>query len=253
MHGLKQIAEVIIPRKYLRVAGLYVTRFLSLFIQGKTLECPICKFKGRKFLSYGLNPRPNALCPWCLALERHRLLWLYLHDKTNIFKDKVKVLHFAPEHQIQEELKKHANIDYLSADLDMPTAMVKMDITKIQFPDNTFDIILCNHVLEHIPDDKLAMSELYRVMKPGGWAILQTPMDYKSKVTIEDTSDLSAKEREQRFGQNDHIRLYGLDKKWRLEEVGFKVTIDQYVRTLAPETVAKYALEAIEDIYLCSK
>ncbi len=253
MYQIKQLAEKIVPRKYLRVAGLYVTRTASVFMRGQKYECPICNYKGKRFLSYGLKTRPNSLCPWCLSLERHRLLWLYLRAKTNIFTDPVKVLHFAPEHQIQEDLKQRPNIDYTSCDIDMPTAMVKVDITKIQYAENTFDIILCNHVLEHIPDDNLAMRELYRVLKPGGWAILQTPIDIYSEHTIEDKGPLTKKEREEKFGQNDHIRTYGLDKKDRLEAAGFTVILDDYVRTLPADLVTKYSLEYIEDIYLCKK
>jgi SAM-dependent methyltransferase len=253
MHGIKQLAEKVIPRKYLRVVGLYVTRAMSIFMKGDRYECPICEFKGRRLLSYGLKTRSNILCPWCLSLERHRLLWLYLRQRTNIFDVPIKMLHFAPEHQVQEDLKNRKNIDYTSCDLDMPTAMIKVDITKIQFADNTFDVIICNHVLEHIPDDALAMRELYRVLKPNGWAILQTPMNIKQHETIEDLSPLTGKQREQMFGQNDHMREYGLDKKDRLKAAGFKVEVDGFVRTLPQETIDKYALEDIEDIYLCKK
>jgi len=249
---LKQAVEGIIPRKYLRVWGMYTTRFYGIFLSGKKHQCSCCKKTYNRFLSYGLKKRENALCPWCLSLERHRLMWIYLQEQTNIYTDQVKVLHFAPEHQLQEHLSKQPNIDYTSADLDMPTAMVKMDITNITFESNTFDVILCNHVLEHIPDDAKAMSELFKVLKPGGWAILQTPMSKEAK-TIEDVTLTDPKEMERRFGQNDHVRIYGLDKKDRLEAAGFEVVLDDFVTKLPKEVVEKHYLEDDEIIYLCKK
>ena len=251
-HQLMQTAEKVLPRKYLRVLGLYALRASSLLHRGNEVECPCCGHSFKSFASYGLKTRPNVLCRWCLSLERHRAIWLYLHQKTDIFTKPVKVLHFAPEHQLQEALKNSPNIDYISADLDMPTAMVKMDITNITFADDIFDVIICNHVLEHIPDDRKAMSELYRVLKPGGWAILQTPLDVNNPVTVEDITITDPKERERLFGQDDHVRTYGMDKKDRLESVGFKVTLDSFVNDMDPQTNNRYRL-GDEDIWLCSK
>lgn len=253
MFAIKQFAESVVPRKYLRVLGLYVTKTMAFFMKGDKLECTICGYKGNRFLSYGLVKRENALCPNCLSLERHRLLWLYFKEKTDIFTKPKKVLHFAPEFDIQTLLKKQKNLDYTSCDIDMPTAMEKQDITNITHPDNTFDVILCNHVLEHIRDDHKAMSELYRVMRPGGWAILQTPMNNQAQVTDEDITLTDPKEMQRRFGQNDHVRVYGLDKKDRLEKVGFRVVVDKYVAELPLEKQQRYALDTTEDIYLCFK
>jgi len=250
---LKETAEKIIPRKYLRVAGMYFLRAQYNRLKGDAVECPCCEKKFKKFLSYGVKAREGALCPWCLALERHRLLWKYLEDKTNIYANEVKVLHFAPEHQFQERLKAATNVDYLSCDIDMPTAMDKQDINQLTYEDNRFDIILCNHVLEHIRTDKQAMSELFRVLKPGGWAILQTPMSNRAN-TIEDLEETDPKELERLFGQNDHVRTYGLDKKERLEAVGFTVIVDDYVQTSFTDEERKYyGFDATEMIYLAKK
>ena len=251
-YQLKQLAEKMVPRKYLRVAGLYAMRMTSPLHWGKDLECPMCGHSYRTFASYGYNKRENVLCRWCLSMERHRAIWLYLHEKTNIFTDPVKVLHFAPEHQLQQALKAAEKVDYISADIDMPTAMVKMDITNITFPENTFDVIICNHVLEHVPDDAKAMSELYRVLKPGGWSILQTPINIHSQETDEDLTITDPRERERRFGQNDHVRTYGMDKKDRLERAGFTVVLDKYLYDMSDEKVSKYGLLR-EDIWLCKK
>lgn len=257
VYQLKQIAEKTIPRKYLRVAGMYVSRATALPLTvsqnaQNAITCPCCNHHFRRFFSYGLNRRPNALCPWCLSLERHRALFLYLKQKTDIFSQPLSILHFAPEHQIQNLLKQAPNISYISADLDMPTAMLKMDITNISFKDNTFDVIICNHVLEHVPNDQKAMQELYRVLKPNGWAILQTPMNDFSNTTFEDLTVTDPKQRELLFGQNDHVRIYGKDKKQRLENAGFEVVLDKFLYELPQETIQKYALLP-EDIWVCKK
>lgn len=250
-YNLKQIAENIVPKKYLRVAGMVALRATSPLYRGNTLECPCCGYTASKFASYGYRKRTNALCRWCLSLERHRGLWLYIYQKTDILQKKVKVLHFAPEHQFQTLFKNTPTIDYTSADLDMPTAMIKMDITNITFPDNTFDLILCNHVLEHVPDDAQAMRELYRVLKPNGYAIVQTPMSDKP-TTDEDLSITDPRERERRFGQNDHVRTYGMDKKDRLQAAGFSVRLDPFLFELPDDTIHHYALIR-EDIWIAEK
>jgi len=250
---LKETAEKIIPRKYLRIAGMYFLRTQYPFYKGSNVECPCCKHQFKKFLTYGVKAREGALCPWCLALERHRLLWKYLEDKTDIYTKPLKVLHFAPEHQFQERLKAAKNITYLSCDLDMPTAMDKQDITQLSYTDNSFDVILCNHVLEHIPDDAKAMQELYRVLKPNGWAILQTPILNKPE-TLEDLSITDPKKRERIFGQNDHVRTYGLDKQKRLEAAGFTVLVDDYVHAnFTNEEQKYYGFDTSEMIWLVKK
>lgn len=250
-YSLKQAAEKVVPKKYLRVLGGYALRVSSIFYVGKKHECPCCGHTSRQFASYGYNKRENVLCRWCLSLERHRGLRLYFYEKTDLFKRDIKMLHIAPEDQLQKIFKEAPNIDYLSADLDMPTAMVKMDITDIQMPDNTFDVIVCNHVLEHIPDDHKAMSELYRVLKPNGWAILQTPMR-NEPTTLEDLSITDPKELERIYGQNDHVRTYGMDKKDRLEKAGFEVVLDKYFYELDDEIIERYRIMR-ENIWLCIK
>ncbi len=164
-YQLKQFAEKVIPKKYLRVAGMYSLRLSGLLYTGNTVKCPCCQHSYSSFASYGYVKRPNVLCRWCTSLERHRALWLYLHEKTTILTDKVKVLHFAPEHQFQELLKDLPNIDYLSADLDMPTAMVKVDITDIPFEDNSFDSVQLITMLHHTPDPEHLVREAKRVGK----------------------------------------------------------------------------------------
>lgn len=147
-----------------------------------------------------------------------------------------------------------SNLDYISADLESPLATVRMDITNILFDDNTFDVILCVHVLEHVMDDRKAMRELYRVLKPGGWAILQSPVDPDYEKTFEDPDIVSPEDRERFFGQKNHVRIYGRDYKDRLEEAGFTVKVDGYIRESGADLIERYGLEEHDtDIYLCTK
>ena len=200
-----------------------------------TYKCPICNSHLKKLYPFGLKIpvltkkkvigggyRLNALCPVCYSTDRERLAYLYLSKKTNIFTEVAKLLHVAPEPGLSKIIKKHSNIDYLTADISSDDVMVKMDITEINFPDKTFDIIICNHVLEHIVDDRKAMRELFRVLKPGGWGILQVPMSLSIERTYEDYSITDPAEREQAFGQSDHVRIYAADYQDRLEESGFQ-------------------------------
>ncbi|MFY0594690.1 class I SAM-dependent methyltransferase [Roseivirga sp.] len=243
-----------VPRRYLQYFSHYGLRFISLFMRGSNVECPVCEISYRKFLPYGrLNPRPNALCPDSLSLERHRLMWLYLKDKTDFFSADKKLLHIAPELCFIKKFKAMPNIDYTSADLESPLADVKMDVHDIPFGDNTFDVVFCNHVMEHVDDDIKAMSEIHRVLKPGGWAIIQSPQDYNREETLEDPSITDPKERERVYWQDDHVRLFGLDYGKRLEKGGFNVTEDRYVMELPEETVRRYALPKKEIIYFCAK
>lgn len=222
---------------------------------GHRFTCPICNGHFSKFLPFGASAvrRSNARCPSCESLERHRLLWLYLRDKTNFFLGNLKVLHIAPHYYLQERFKKLKNLDYISADISSPMAMIKIDITDITLPDNQFDCIICYHVLEHIHDDGKAMRELFRVLKPGGWAILQSPVDPSRDKTFEDSNVISPEEREDSFWQKDHVRIYGLDYKDRLEKAGFTVKCDNYVGDLGESIIKKCGLLKFEIIYFCTK
>ncbi|MCB9800553.1 MAG: class I SAM-dependent methyltransferase [Candidatus Omnitrophica bacterium] len=225
-----------------------VRRFFYL---GLKLKCPICGWYLRKMLLFGLKHRPNAQCPNCFSLERHRLMWLYLKNKTDFFTRRLKVLHIAPEPVFSRIFKSMSNLDYVNADLLPDRAMKQMDITDIAEPDNQYDVILCCHVLEHIPDDRKAMRELWRVLRPGGWAMLQVPVICEK--TFEDPSIVSPQERERVYGWYEHVRKYGKDYKDRLEEAGFKVKVDGYVRTLGKRNIHRYRLTEHEDVYLCTK
>lgn len=208
----------------------------------------------RKFLPYGYeNPREGVLSPSTLSLERHRLLWLYLQNETNFFKDNLKVLHFAPEQAFHKRFQELKNIEYTTTDLNSPIADVKADICNLPFKDGSYDVILCNHVLEHIPDDVQAMKELYRVMKPGGWGIFQIPQDLTREKTFEDNRITDKKERARIFGQYDHVRIYGRDYFEKLRGMGFSVEEVDYTAKLGKLKVGKYRLAAGELIPLVRK
>lgn len=221
----------------------YARPLLSLLLSGTNHQDPIDRKKFRKLLPYGYEkPRENVLSPSTLSLERHRLLWLYLENKTDFFSASYKLLHFAPEQAFYKRFRKLRNIDYTTTDLNSPLADVKADICKLPFDDESFDIILCNHVLEHIPDDTTAMMELYRVMRKGGWGIFQVPQDLNRKQTFEDPTITDKRERARIFGQYDHVRIYGRDYFDRLRKVGFTVKEVDYTASLTDAEIDKYRL-----------
>ncbi len=230
---------------------------VSWLYRGDRVSCPICGGTFRKFLPkvtpVGRPMRPNSKCPRCGASERHRHLWLYLQNRTSLFSEPLRVLHFAPEWIIQKKLRRCPNLDYVSADLDPNRAMVELDITDITYPNESFDVVLCSHVLEHVADDRKAIGELYRVLKPGGWAAVLVPIDHRRIKTFEDPGVLSAADRERLFWQADHVRLYGRDFKHRLEQAGFRVTVDSYRQEPAADVMRRYGLKRHDEIYFCAK
>jgi SAM-dependent methyltransferase len=217
--------------------------------------CPLCERTARRFrpLGGGAIKRPNAQCPHCGSLERHRLIWLYLRDETDLFSgtEPKRMLHVAPEPALRARLAGDGLIDYLSADLDPGLADVQMDITAIDFPADSFDVIYCSHVFEHVPDDALAMRELCRVLRPTGWAILQVPILLER--TEEDPSLTDPEERLRRFAQRDHVRAYGPDYADRLRAAGFEVRLDRYAERLGAERARRYGVLTEEIVHLCTK
>ena len=244
-----------VPRRYLQRMGGFGLKVLGIFYRGDTITCPICEKSFRKLLSYGrINSRPNALCPNCLSLERHRLIWVYLKDTTGFFNSKLDVLHIAPEACFINRFEKIHGDRYITADIESPLAKVKMDIHEIPFQPNTFDAVLCNHVLEHVRDDIAAMREINRVLKPGGFAILQIPFfSPVTATTFEDNSITDPRERERIFGQDDHVRKYGTDYPRRIEQAGLRAIEDHYVDEIPEANRKKFALAKGEVIYKAVK
>lgn len=242
-----------LPRPMLIRISLILRKPVSWFYKGDAVDCPVCEKSFRKFLPYGNLGIDNRLCPYCLTLERHRLLWLYLKNKTGFFTEKLKVLHIAPEQPFIKHFRKLDNLDYTTADLVSPLADVKTDIRKMVFSDNEFDVVICNHVLEHIVEEQVALKEVLRVLVPGGWAVLQVPMDYSNEFTYEDNTITNQKEREKIFGQYDHVRLYGNDYPKRLENAGFIVKTDDFVNEFDKHVAERFRFDMNEKIFLCRK
>lgn len=243
---MKKLSKFIlnkIPRPLLISLSVFFRPLIILFFKGSKFTDPIDGNSYRKFLPYGYGKtRENALSPGTLSLERHRQMWLYLQNETEFFTKNLKVLHIAPEQEFLRKFKKMKNLDYTSADLYSPIVDVKADILALPFPDETYDVVFCNHVLEHIEDDAKAMSELFRVMKKGGWGILQVPMKNSLEKTYEDFSITEKKERQKHFGQYDHVRWYGLDYFERLKNAGFKTEILYYSQKFSDKEISKYGL-----------
>ncbi|WP_407481449.1 class I SAM-dependent methyltransferase [Elizabethkingia meningoseptica] len=243
---MKKIAKFLLnklPRPLLIRISIVTRPLIVLFFKGNRFTDPIDGRSYRKFLPYGYGKqRENALSPGTLSLERHRQMWLYLQRETDFFTKNYKVLHIAPEQEFLRKFKKQKNLQYTSADLFSPIVDVKADVLDLPFENESFDIIICNHVLEHIIDDAKAMSELYRVMRKGGWGILQVPMKTGLENTYEDFSITDPKERQKHFGQYDHVRWYGMDYFERLEKAGFEVDINFYSQKFSTEDQKRYSL-----------
>jgi SAM-dependent methyltransferase len=247
------LKKIIGPAGRKQLRGVQAAARSLIYGLGNDVECPICGRTYSKFLPFN---RPNALCYKCRSLERHRLVYLFLKDKTNFFEGKKKVLHFAPEKCLHDVIRQYPDINYKTADLMttyidaigvMPDYV--MSVTDIKFDDNTFDVVLCNHVFELVPDDSQGLREIYRVLKSGGFAIIQAAVNNHLAQTIE-TKDLSADERKRIAGAHHHVRRYGLDYKNRLTAAGFEVEVSTFVKEL---DVKKYGLMPDEDVYLCKK
>jgi SAM-dependent methyltransferase len=240
-----------VPRKYLQQVSGTGLKIMGFFYRGHGVTCPVCIKSFRRFLPYGrISTRENALCPNCLSLERHRLMWLYLRERTTFFTNNLRVLHIAPEACFIKRFEKIHGDRYITADIESPLAKVKMDIHQIPFNEDTFDVVLCNHVLEHVTDDIKAMNEIFRVLKPGGFSILQVPFfNPVPKVTFEDATITDKRQREKIFGQDDHVRKYGNDYPQRIRQSGLTPIADLYVNELEDGARKRYGLVKGEVIY----
>jgi len=233
---------------------------------GSKYECAICGARTRTRKTYSFDVPvlreldvvggeyvSNDDCPICYANQRSRLLYAYLTNSIGIEKG-WNVFHAAPELALYRYAFKHLDINYYPIDLsperylEIP-GVQKVDITATPFPDQTFDLVLCNHVLEHIPDDGQAMRELRRILKPNGTALLQVPLGMRLSQTIEDPSVADAGERERRFGQFDHVRIYEQrDYLNRLRAAGFEVELIAAADVAGEDGIERYGLNRREQL-----
>ncbi len=246
-----------VPRPVLQKMAGWAVPVMGLAYAGRGVQCPVCGARYRRFMPYGyVETRKNALCPRCLALERHRLLWLWIERCTDMLTSAPEFLHIAPEVCLMRKFNKIYTdgnaARYVTADLESPLAKVKMDVQAIPFPENSFDVVFCNHILEHVDDDRLAMREMHRVMRPGGWGVMLSPVDDSRAETFEDDSITDPAERTRIFGQYDHRRIYGRDYADRLRSAGFEVEEIDYFAVLPPEEQKLYGLRR-EILYIVRK
>jgi SAM-dependent methyltransferase len=222
----------------------------ALAYRGNTFGCNVCGGRFSHFKPLGDPARLNAMCPRCRSLERHRLLWWFLSGQTKIRSSSLRVLHVAPEGGIERQLRNCPELDYVTADLS-GRADIKMDITRIEYPDASFDVVLCSHVLEHVSDCHVAMREFHRVLIPGGFAIVDVPIDPSLTHMYEDWSITTAEGRREAFGQWDHVRRFGTDYPDLLQAAGFTVTVDPVRPNITEQ--ARFGIREDEHIYLCDK
>ena len=257
-HLIKLILNLI-PRPVLQRVAEWIVPVVGLLYLGKGKQCPLCGCQRRKFLPYGyVTPRENALCPNCLSLERHRLLWLWLVRESDIGRGAMalpKMLHIAPEVALMRKFKKmYASTPdrYVTADLESPLADMHFDVQQIPLEAESFDAIICNHIMEHVEDDGKALRELYRIMRRGGWGVILSPVELEREKTFEDDTITDPAERTRIFGQYDHRRIYGRDYAARLREAGFEVYDIDYKNELSKAEQELYALPA-DHLYIVCK
>jgi SAM-dependent methyltransferase len=213
--------------------------------------CVCCGWSGKEFEPFGHALRRNAQCPDCGSLERHRLIYTYLRSETPVFSQSARVLHIAPEPALARLFRAAPNVEYVSTDLSDIHVTIRMDITDILFRDDVFDCVICNHVLEHVPDDRGAMLEIRRVLKPSGFAILQVPL-YDAQQTFEDPGAESDEDRVRLYGQRDHVRKYGRDYPDRLREAGFDLTVEAYPPGFTKDEAFRYGF-GTTNLHVCRK
>jgi predicted SAM-dependent methyltransferase len=252
LNKLFGLGLAVVPRPLLIRLSLFAQPLLKVLFKGNKYTDPIDRRSFRKFLPYGYRTqRQNVLSPSTLSLERHRLLWLYLERHSSFLKEapakSVKLLHVAPEQCFHERFSKLPHVEVTTFDQNSPLAQVKGDLRALPFEDGVFDVVFCNHVLEHISEDLSAMKELYRILKPGGWGIVQVPMKADLLETYEDHSVTTAAERQKHFGQYDHVRWYGRkDYFRRLEQAGFVTEALRVSELFTAEEIERFVLDIHE-------
>ena len=257
MRALISFVTRFVPRHLLQRVAHIALQAISPFYWGKRFEDPINGRTYRRFLSYGRGDRtrPNALAPDTLSLERHRAVWMYLSEHSDLFSGgpNRRMLHLAPEYCFLKRFNRAEGLDIVRADLVSPWADVHFDVHDIPYEDHHFDIIVGNHLMEHVADDRKVMTEYFRVMKPGGWGIFQVPMDRGNQNTLEDANVTDPAERERLYWQRDHVRLYGLDYADRYKDAGFEVEEIDLVSLFGADRHQRCALGSESHLHVVRK
>ena len=221
---IKKVYQTVLSERKRISIRLFLRRLVYPFYVGNKFYCNICGKHFRKFISKGNVRRLNAKCPYCHSLERGRVLDLYLEKELGIYQKKgIKILHFAPEYGLQKKMSRIKEVEYIDGDINPALANHVIDITSIGYENNYFDLIICSHVLGHVPEEALAIKEMYRVLKNDGVAIVMTLINPESPNTIEDKNIIKSEDRLKYYGEADLCRLHGLDFSNRLKEQGFYV------------------------------
>jgi SAM-dependent methyltransferase len=221
---------------------------------GQKHRCPCCNWGLRCFTkgARSFTSRPNGYCPRCNSKSRHRWLWLYLEEQTDVFKAPQRLLHVSPALSTGWAFRKLHHLDYVAGEIKMrPFVDVIFDLKQCPFPNNEFDTIICIHVLEHVDDDLPAIDEIHRILKPGGTAIIGVPVRM-DKATYEDPSITSPQDRKIHFGEKDHWRFYGHDLIGRLENTGLKVDL-VFAKDRPPHDIDRHGLKRDEVMFICRK
>jgi SAM-dependent methyltransferase len=217
-----------------------VVRALRLAFRGDAVACPCCGSEFRRFRSFN---GPDRVCWVCGAMERHRVAWLYLDQNPGLLRPGMRIVHVAPERVLRNRFRALPGVEYHAGDLTAEFGPERIDVTALPYDAASVDALVCNHVLEHVPDDRKAMSEIRRVLRPAGWALLQVPgLELGLPATDEDPSVTDPAARLARFGQDDHVRRYGRDYADRLEAAGLPVELTYLDRTLPEAEVERFRL-----------
>jgi len=260
----------ILPKSSARLSKQLYLWARGIFYAGEKFDCNVCNRSFRKMLQGGFNLPViskmeivgagvrNHICPYCQSTDRDRLVQLFLDKSYKIANKKIKILHIAPEPALYKRLSKLKNIDYVPATkyhegIYYADDITIVDITDMHFNDGEFDMIICNHVLEHIDNDQLAFTEIFRVLRNGGTAILQVPYSNLLDKTYEDPSMNTVKLREEHFGQFDHVRLYGTDYPQKLEDIGFNLNLFDPVDVLEKKEINKLSFFEGEKLFVATK
>jgi SAM-dependent methyltransferase len=249
--GLPRHRQMLLSRMKMKVLTNIPENIKKRIFYGRKCYCPVCESPIREYEQFGHIAK--LWCPVCTSMRWQRFAWLFLKDCTNLFDGtSKKMLHIAPEIAFEPRLKQVPNLDYLTGDLLDPKVMLKVDVTNIPFPDGAFDVIFCSHVMEHVPDDRKALHEFVRVLSANGWVIFLVPIRMNQR-TDEDLTVTDPREREKRFGQQDHVRYYGWDFEERLEEAGFQVDVVRASDMVEDTQFEEMGIDRKEVLFYCRK